>query len=165
MNTLIAAMQDAEKYYEIIQAGRRFQEEQGFSQWTEDYPNLDTIHDDIQKKKGYALMADGKIAGYLCLDFEGEPAYETIEGAWRQDAPYAVAHRMTFHPAFRGAGLADTAFRLIEAVCRQKDTFYIRADTDFPNQRMQHILLKNGYVNCGTVIFQGSAKLAYDKIL
>lgn len=30
---------------------------------------------------------------------------------------------------------------------------------------MQHILEKNGYRRCGTVLFQGSGKVAFDKAL
>ena len=40
----------------------------------------------------------------------------------------------------------------------------LRADTDFPNERMQHVLEKNGFEK-GVVVFQGSGKLAYDKTL
>lgn len=166
MNTLeLAKMEHAEEYYGILQMGRRFQQEQGFTQWTEDYPTLDTVREDIRRRKGYALLTDGRIAGYLCVDFDGEPAYADIEGAWRAEGPYAVVHRMAFSSAYRGMGLADAAFRLVEALCAEKQVSLIRVDTDFPNKRMQHILVKNGFVNCGTIVFQGGAKLAYDKIL
>ncbi len=166
MNTLEpAVMEYAERYYEIIQMGREFQREQGFTQWTENYPALDTVREDIRAGKGCALMVDGRIAGYMCVDFDGEPAYRDIEGAWRGEGPYAVVHRMAFDSAFRGMGLADEAFRLVEELCERKKVAMIRVDTDFPNKRMQHILRKNGYVNCGTIVFQGGAKLAYDKLL
>lgn len=72
---------------------------------------------------------------------------------------------MAFSKEFVGIGLADTAFKLIEKVCQDRDVPYIRMDTDFPNKRMQHILEKNGYVKCGIVVFQGSEKIAYDKLL
>lgn len=166
MNKLaLAAAEHAEEYYGIIDMGRRFQREQGFTQWTEDYPTLETVREDIRAGKGYALLTDGKIAGYMCIDFDGEPAYQNIEGAWRLEGPYAVVHRMAFHSAFRGMGLAEAAFRLIEELCGRKGVSIIRVDTDFPNKRMQHILTKSGFVNCGTIVFQGGAKLAYDKIL
>lgn len=166
MNTLeLAAMEHAEEYYGILDMGRKFQREQGFTQWTEDYPTLDTVREDIRGGKGYALLADGKIAGYMCVDFDGEPAYADIKGAWRWEGAYAVVHRMAFSAAYRGMGLADAAFGLIEELCRQKAVSIIRVDTDFPNKRMQHILEKNGFVNCGTILFQGGAKLAYDKRL
>lgn len=59
-------------------------------------------------------------AGYLCIDFEGEPAYDTIDGAWKTKEPYAVVRRMAFDRAFRGRGLADATFFRIEALCRDR---------------------------------------------
>lgn len=161
----LARADEIELYNEIIQEGRRFQREQGFVQWTEDYPNLDTIRGDAAAGIGYVLRADGEAAGYMCIDFSGEPAYGEIEGAWGAEQPYAVVHRMAFSRKFRGIGLVDTAFALIERLCLEKGVSYIRVDTDFPNRRMQHILEKNGFTRRGTIVFQGSGKLAYDKLL
>ena len=45
-----------------------------------------------------------------------------------------------------------------------EDVYYIRIDTDFPNKRMQHIFIKNGFKECGVINFKGPKK-AYDKIL
>lgn len=165
MNVLEPAqMNEIEIYMDIIKEGKRFQNEQGFTQWTDDYPNMDTIRNDILNTKGYAIKIDAKIAGYMCIDFDGEPAYKKIQGAWSAEEPYAVIHRMAFQKEFRGIGLADIAFRLIEELCIRNGIYYIRVDTDFSNQRMQHILKKNGFTNCGEVIFQGSEKMAFDKL-
>ncbi|MGN1021383.1 MAG: GNAT family N-acetyltransferase [Aristaeellaceae bacterium] len=166
MVTLERALpEEGRQCYEIIDAGRKFQQEQGFTQWTEDYPNVHTIYDDILNGKGYVVRVDGAMAGYMCIDFDGEPAYDSIEGQWNLDAPYAVVHRMAFSAQYRGIGLADTAWTLIKACCRERDVHYIRVDTDFPNMRMQHILEKNGFKRCGVVVFQGSGKIAYDQVL
>ena len=161
----LAQAQNATECYRVIDEGRMFQKEQGFIQWTDDYPNEQTILDDIDAEKGYILTSDHRIAGYICIDFDGEPAYENIEGAWNSNQPYAVVHRMAFNREYRGCGLSGIAWPLIEKLCISKSVHYIRADTDFPNKRMQHILEKNGFSRCGVVIFQGSGKLAYDKIL
>ena len=165
MNTLeMAQTQDTNLCYEILALGRRFQKAQGFVQWTDDYPNLDTVKGDIRDKKGYVLKVDSRIAGYMCIDFDGEPAYKHIKGQWQTEEPYAVVH-MALHPDFRGMGLADVAFRLIGELCISRNVRSIRADTDFPNKRMQHILEKNGFVNRGVIVFQGGEKLAYDRAL
>ena len=150
---------------EIIRQGRQFQQEQGFVQWTEDYPSIDTLRRDVADGTGYVLRVEGVIAGYMCIDFSGEPAYAEIQGAWVAERPYAVVHRMAFSRDFRGMGLVDTAFPLIETLCLDNGVSYIRVDTDFPNKRMQHILSKNGFTQRGTIVFQGGGKLAYDKIL
>lgn len=160
-----AVASEVEKCYHIIDEGRKFQKEQGFTQWTDDYPNFQTIQDDIKEKKGYVIEEDKQIAGYMCIDFGGEPAYLNIDGEWRSNEKYAVVHRMAFDSKFRGKGLSSKAWELISKYCLEKNVPYIRVDTDFPNKRMQHILEKNGFVKCGVIIFQGSGKIAYDKIL
>lgn len=53
---------------------------------------------------------------------------------------------------------------LVEELCKQKDVYYIRIDTDFPNKRMQHVFIKNGFKECGVINFKGPKKV-YDKIL
>ena len=62
-------------------------------------------------------------------------------------------------------GLSSITLSLIENFCIENGIKSIRVDTDFQNTRMQHILEKNGFSKCGIVIFQGSGKLAYDKML
>lgn len=160
----LARMEHLQDYSHIIDQAKAFQRAQGFVQWTDEYPNIETIRGDIQRQKGYSLCSGGAIAGYLCIDFDGEPAYQDIQGQWAADEPYAVVHRMAFHQDFTGQGMADTALRLVEALCRERGVFYLRIDTDFPNQRMQHILQKNGFVRRGTIVFQGGDKIAFDKL-
>ena len=50
----------------LMDEGRAFQRQRGFVQWTEDYPNRDTVKADIHRQKGYVLKSGGDIAGYLC---------------------------------------------------------------------------------------------------
>lgn len=43
----LAKAEEIALYNEIIRQGRQFQREQGFVQWTEDYPNIDTLRGGI----------------------------------------------------------------------------------------------------------------------
>lgn len=160
-----ATAEEAAICYEIIDSGRQFQRQQGFVQWADDYPSPETIRNDIQNQKGYILRIDGKIAGYMYIDFDGEPAYENIKGEWRSYESYAVVHRMAFSPEYRRTGLSSAAWELIEKLCLSRDIHYIRADTDFKNKRMQHVLEKNGFKKCGIIFFVDSEEFAYDKLL
>ncbi|MGI6216508.1 MAG: GNAT family N-acetyltransferase [Coriobacteriales bacterium] len=158
-------MKDLDVCYDILDQGRRFQQEQGFTQWTDEYPTKDLVREDIEKGIGYSVIVDGTTAGYMCITSDEEPAYKNIKGAWRQDRPYIVMHRWALGNDFHGIGLADKTLELVDELAVKRGIPYIRIDTDYPNKRMQHILEKNGYVRCGEVIFQGSGKIAYDKIL
>lgn len=166
MNTLERAkMEEAAVCYGIIEDGRAFQQEQGFVQWTKDYPNLDVIREDIRAGDGYLIRVDGEIAGYVSVGFDGEPAYDSIVGQWHTAEPYAVIHRMAFARRFQGTGFSGEAFALIDTLCRVKGVRSIRINTAPPNLRMQHVLEKNGFARCGVIVFQGGEKIAYDKTL
>lgn len=166
MKTLeTAKREELQQYMEIIEDAKKFQQEQGFVQWTDDYPNIYTLAGDIEAARGYVLKFDGQVAGYMCIDFDGDPSYADIRGAWRWEPPYAVVHRMALSRNFRDKGLSAAAFQLIDKICLEKGVKNIRMDTDPFNQRMQHVLKKNGFEQCGIIVFQGSDKLAFDKLL
>ncbi len=62
---------------------------------------MNTFQDDIEQRIGYVIMDNKVIAGYIYIDFSGEPAYEKIEGTWKTDKPYAVVHRWAFSEKYR----------------------------------------------------------------
>ncbi len=101
----------------------------------------------------------------MCVDFEGEPAYKNIKGAWKSNKIYAVIHRLASSKKNVGNGLSNIIIQLVEQLCKQNGVDSIRADTDNENKIMQHILQKNGFVYCGTIWFAGSDKLAFEKVL
>lgn len=117
--------------YRIVDDGRKFQQAQGFVQWTAEYPNIDTVSEDIMAQKGYVIKKGSKIAAYMCIDFSGEPAYDSIEGHWHTDSKYAVIHRLSVKSDFRNSGLSDIIFRLAEEFCLKNDITCIRLDTGF----------------------------------
>ena len=157
--------QEAELAMEIINAGKRYLKAQGVDQWQTGYPALDDIQQDIVEEKGYFLTVDGEVSGYVCIDFGGEPAYSTLEGKWATPEQYAVIHRLAFSDKARGKGLADTAFRLAEKVALQHGVTAVRVDTDNENKKMKHLLAKNGFTYRGSVWYDNSIKIAYDKII
>lgn len=150
----------------IIEHGRAYLKSQGINQWQGCYPNAECIRQDISQEKGYFLTDGQHCMAYLCMDFDGEPAYSDIKGAWlTNNQPYMVIHRLAFHAQFRGSGLSTKVFALAEAFCREHGAVSIRADTDGCNQIMQHIMKKAGYTYCGTIWFAGGDKIAFEKIV
>ena len=151
----------------LIEQGRSFLKSQGIDQWQQGYPDEACIRRDIQAEKGYFLTDGTAIAGYLCLDFDGEPSYRGIKGQWltEADAPYLVIHRLAFDSAFRGHGLTKAVFGLAEQLCMERQIFSIRVDTDGDNKIMQRVFQKIGFVYCGTIWFEGGDRLAYEKKL
>lgn len=163
MFTLTKAMLGDEALcMEIIADGRQFQQEQGFVQWTEAYPILPDIAEDIETQRAWLLREGDTVLGYLCLDFDGEPAYDAITGgSWLCDEPYAVLRWLALNA--RGRGLTRVLFDLAAERSREQGITYLRLNIGLQNSRMQHILEKVGFEKRGIIIFQGSGKFAYEK--
>ena len=160
-----ASIEDAERCYEILDSGRSFQREQGFVQWSDDFPNLDTVKNDILNKKGYKLLCNGEIIGYMYIAFDGEKDYDNIDGSWLYNGEFATVHRVAFKPEYRGKGLAKITFDFIKELCKEKNFKSIRMDTDEKNTRMQHVLEKNGFKKCGTINYNGGLLFVYENLL
>ncbi len=160
----LATLADIGRCVEILSSGRAFQREQGFVQWEDGYPGIADVEADIQNGTAYVVSCGGEIAAYLHIGLQGDPAYGDIQGAWHSDAPYAVLHRIAIGSDFRGKGFAHEVFSLAESFCKTKGFLNLRIDTHEDNQRMQHILKKNGFSYCGIVMQQGP-RMAFDKVL
>lgn len=160
----LACMEDLPVCMEILSSGRQFQRQQGFLQWPDGFPATETVRNDILLGNGYVLRQGDTVAAYLYIGFDGDPYYPAIAGAWLNDAPYAVIHRIAIGSAFRGKGLADVVFSLAEDICRKQGVQNLRIDTHEENRRMQHILEKNDYHCCGTVMQDNGLRLAYHKV-
>jgi RimJ/RimL family protein N-acetyltransferase len=159
----LARWEEVAAVMEIIRDGRAFQRQQGFVQWDDTHPTQAAVEADIRRGDGYAIRVGGVLAGYLCLSFDGDPAYPAIEGVWRFGGDYAVIHRMAIGEAYRGRGLTGQVFRLAGEIALQKGVEILRIDTHRDNLRMRHVLEKHGFVFCGTVVQNGGERLAFDK--
>ena len=150
---------------DIINQAKSFLRAQGIDQWQDGYPDESILRADIEAGRGYFLIVGEEITGYLCVDFGGEPAYEAIDGAWLTGGTYGVVHRLAILPAFRSRGLASAAFELAAQLCLKRGVFSLRADTDPCNQIMQRAMKRSGFVYCGTILFAGSPKIAFERSL
>ena len=85
------------------------------SQWANGYPWEELIEEDRQAGHSFVCVdeADEPI-GTFCFFIGDEPTYQQIfDGAWLDDAPYAVIHRLASNGKQRGIAQAclDWAFQ------------------------------------------------------
>ena len=69
-----AALSEVELAMDIINQAKAHLRAQGIDQWQTGYPDRDCLERDVRTGKGYFLEEDGIPLGYLCVDFDGEPA-------------------------------------------------------------------------------------------
>lgn len=150
----------------FINQAKALLKSKGIDQWQSGYPDERNIADDILHQKGYFVMDGNDYVAYMCIDFAGEPAYDTLQGSWLNTvSSYGVVHRLAMNTKYRGKGAASVAFYLAESLMKRYTIRSFRADTDDENEVMKYLFSKHGFTCCGTVWFENSSKIAYEKLL
>lgn len=157
-----AGLEDLPLVMEIYEYARAFMRANGnVTQWVNGYPSEELIRREIQDGHSFVCTdGDGEIVGTFCFILGDDPTYQQIyDGAWLNDEPYGVIHRMGTNGKRKGIAEAclDWSFQ-------HSDN--IRVDTHRDNLVMQHILEKNGFKRCGIIyVRDGTERIAYQKIV
>ena len=164
MNFREAKKEDIESILEVISHAKEYMKRNNSTQWNENYPNKETIINDIEKNIGYVLIVENLIRGYIVVDFSDDEIYKNIKGKWKNFGNYASIHRCAIHKELRGQGYGSELFKFAEKLALSKNIRSVRIDTAPENETMKHLFNKNGYEYCGTVFIDGE-KIAYEKLL
>ena len=109
----------------------------------------------------YLCMEDGEILGVFYYAEENDPTYDVIyDGAWQNDKPYAVIHRIAVSRDSHGKGVA--AFIFDSCFARFPN---LKIDTHRDNLPMQRALEKRGFVRCGIIhLANGDERIAFQRV-
>ena len=156
--------QDFERIMEIYAYARRFMAEHGNpNQWgPTNWPPEELIHTDIAGGNSYVCTQEGRIVGtfFFICGKDIEPTYADItDGAWLDDGPYGVVHRIAADGSAKGTG----AFCINWAY---DQCGHLRIDTHADNKVMQKLVEKLGFIHCGTIYVREdkAPRLAYEKL-
>lgn len=151
----------------IIRQAQTYFKELGINQWQDNYPNIETINNDIDNENSYVLLKEGIIVATAAVSFDGERTYDFIyEGKWISNNEYAVIHRIAVDNNYKGLGLSSKIIKNVEQLCFSKGVYSIKVDTHEENLSMQKLLKKNKFQYCGIIYLEdGSKRIAFEKIL
>ncbi len=155
-----AKPEDLPRIMQIYEYARNFMKETGNeSQWKNNYPPKDTIMDDIRNGSLYVIKKENAIHAVFAFMIGSEPTYQKIsQGRWLSDTEYGTLHRIA------GDGKIHGIFDEVIIFCLSK-TNHLRIDTHNNNKIMQHLIIKNGFQECGIIhVADGSPRIAYEKI-
>ena len=155
---------DLPRMMEIYAYARAFMAEHGNpNQWGPTrWPPEALLRRDIREGHSYVCLDDGgKVIGTFFFTYgeDIEPTYRRIEdGAWLDDSPYGVVHRIAGDGSRRGIG----AFCINWAF---EQCGHLRIDTHGDNTVMQKLVKKLGFVHCGTIHVEEDdyPRLAFEK--
>lgn len=127
-------------------------------QWADGYPHEALIRSDIAAGKSYVCVENEEILAVFYYDTGIDPTYVHIEnGAWLNDEPYGVIHRIAV--AVQGRGVVRFCFDWALERCGN-----LKIDTHEKNLPMQKALAKAGFTACGTIYIEtGDPRIAYQK--
>lgn len=155
-------LSDLDRLMEIFDHARNFMASVGNgNQWINGYPQRELIAKEITDGHCYVCEDEyKKIVGTFCFVPSPDPFYSLIEdGAWLNDEPYYVIHRIASDGSYKGIG--DICLNWCA-----KQYPSLRADTHKDNIIMQNLLTRNGFVRCGIVyVSNGTARIAYQKTI
>ncbi len=153
-----ADARDVSDIMRVYAAARAFMRASGnHAQWVNGYPSEEIVRADILRGVSYVLENEAEhLHAVFALIPGDDPTYAHIEGAWRDDSPYATIHRAGSDGTERGT------FRAILAFARAQHE-HLRADTHADNIPMQNCLQKNGFAYCGIIYLKsGDPRRAYE---
>jgi hypothetical protein len=156
-----ATLKELDTVMDIYDHARQFMRRNGnHSQWINGYPGMELVKKDIQEGNSYVCLDSGRIAGVFTFMRGTDPTYLKIyDGAWLNDEPYGVVHRIASANSVKGVGSYCLSWCLGQ--CKN-----IRIDTHRDNVAMQNLLIKNHFVRCGIIYLEdGSERLAFQKII
>ncbi len=159
-----STLKDLDSMLAIYVRARAFMKEHGNpNQWgPNQWPPESLLRQDIQNGNSYVCVDEqDKVIGTFAFFFgkDVEPTFLKITGgAWLDDSPYGVVHRIASDGSQKGIG----AFCLnwVYEQCG-----HVRIDTHGDNVVMQNLVRKLGFVHCGTIYVKQDPypRLAYEK--
>lgn len=145
----------------IYHSARQFMRRSGNTvQWVNGYPSEDLIRQDIAQDRAFVVEEDGVVEAVFCYlaGRHVEPTYAVVYGgAWPDDAPYGVIHRLASSGKLRGVmGLcADWALSRCPV---------LRVDTHESNATMRSAMARLGCAERGTIILgDETPRIAFQK--
>ena len=127
---------ETDRIMQIIRQAQARMHAAGSRQWQDGYPAPGHISADIGRNRGYVLCKPGvegplSVIAYGAVVFDGEPAYDAIDGQWLTDEPYVLVHRIAVADGERGRGVAAEFLHRVETLAQERGVKAFRIDTNF----------------------------------
>jgi ribosomal protein S18 acetylase RimI-like enzyme len=143
---------DLEKLFQIYLNGKIDLENNGIYQWTDNYPTISIIENDLKKEVLYTLKSNEKIIGAINISEEQETEYNSIK--WEFDhSKVLVIHRLVIDPKYQKKGYAQKLMDFAEKFAKENNYTSIRLDAYSQNLRVIEFYKKRNYVVRGNVNF------------
>lgn len=160
-----ATQRDIPSIWQIILQAKSQMYRQGKHQWSENYPQIINIENDINKGFAYVLEKEKEVIAYGAVVFSGEEAYKELIGQWLTNTSYVVVHRLAVSDKMKQKGIATMFMQQVMEISKGKNVFSFKIDTNYDNFYMLKMFKKLGFTYCGKVHYESGERMAYEKVL
>lgn len=148
----------------IIQEAKQLLEEQNVPMWQEEYPDADTIDQDILAGQAFIYLQDDEVVGTFSLVLGSDPVYAQLDvGEWLSSKPYSTIRRLAVSRSSQGKNITGSILAKAGQLSLFNGYPSIRVDTHPENKAMRRALEKNGFQYCGEIHTLGVRWAAYEK--
>lgn len=161
-----ADFNDVSQIMDIIKQAQEFLKNSKIDQWQNNYPNIETINNDILNGYSYLLEVNNQVVATLAIIFDREKTYDKIYfGKWMSDKDYVTIHRIAIANEFKGLNIGEMMIDKTVQLSQKNLVDSIKVDTHKDNIVMQKFLLKNKFEYCGIIYLEdGNERLAYQRV-
>jgi RimJ/RimL family protein N-acetyltransferase len=158
METRLSEEKDVSAILTLYQKARSFMAMHGNpDQWNKGAPDLGSLQKDLSLARSFVVIEKEEVIGTYVL-VKHDPNYDQIQGRWLNGGDYVAVHRLA-------SGKPGVGTFILETINRRYRN--VRIDTHKDNYPMQNLLIKLGFVHCGTILLLdkgNSPREAYMKV-
>ncbi|HET8574233.1 MAG TPA: GNAT family N-acetyltransferase [Edaphocola sp.] len=140
--------------YEIVENCKAALQSGGIFQWTDHYPTLQIIQNDIESGHLYQIQSGKDILGIINISAIQEEEYKNINWSYPVDTSLVI-HRLAIDPKHQGQGFAQKLMTFAENYGKQRGFHSIRLDAYSQNTRVLRFYDKRAYAKRGEIYFPG----------
>ncbi len=145
-------LSDLEKLFQIYLNAKKELEQNNIYQWTNHYPTITIIKNDLKKEVLYILKNNNEIIGAINISEEQETEYQSVN--WKfNNSKVLVIHRLVINPKHQKQGYAQKLMEFAEEFAKGNNYSSIRLDAYSQNDRVIEFYKKRNYCISGKVNF------------
>lgn len=145
-------LSDLEEVFQIYVDARAKLERNGIYQWTDKYPTLAIIENDLRNGAIYTLKKGTEIIGAINISEEQEKEYASVSWVFEGSKALAI-HRLVISPEHQRKGHANKLMDFAEVMAKDKGYTSIRLDAYSQNREVIAFYHKRQYHIRGDVHF------------
>lgn len=146
--------EDLDAILSLTSACGRHMRENGIDQWDENYPDRESLANDLRSETLFVYREGKEILGIVVLNEKQDEEYIQIHWSTSEDEKNLVVHRLAVQPLAQGRGIARKLMDFAEDYARKMKYHAIRLDTYSQNPRNQKFYQKRGYRELGKVFLK-----------